>query len=172
MITIPQQPLPAVPVCMRSPGACLPAAAAAAGGSPSASRRSLSAARPMGSVRRAPGTAAACKECCPSWVPGEPALGAAGQARTPIHPATPTAEGGGNKSQPTDVVCCNCLGGEGGTCWGRKDPSPLCSVGDGRCSEKLRGCRWCPARGPWDAPARHPVPAARQVSFNCYCLAG
>lgn len=80
--------------------------------------------------------------------------------------------GVGNKSQPTDVVCCNCLGGEGGTCWGRKDPSPLCSVGEGRCSEKLRGCRWCPARGPWDAPARHPVPAARQVSFNCYCLAG
>lgn len=166
MITIPQQPLPAVRVCLRSPGASLPAAA---GSSPSASRRSPSAARPMGTARHGKrrGSLLPANSAVPSSVPGELALGAARQAPTLFTPQrqfTPQRRqlrrGEGNKSQPTNLVCCDCLGGVGRVAaWGEL-------AGEGRtrprrarrgtldAARSCGGAGGCPARGLRDALAR------------------
>lgn len=95
-----------------------------------------------GEIRRC-----ACEWCCPSSVPGERALGTAGQAPAPVDPATPTAKERWNQINSNPHTWCTAVVWGARTLWGRKDPSPPCSVGDSRCSERLRGRRWCPARG-------------------------
>lgn len=104
--------------------------------------------------------------------PRRAGAGAAGQAPARGDPATPTAKERWSEINSNPHTWCTAMVWGATTCWGRKDPSPPCSVGDSRCSEKLRGRRWCPAWGLWDGPARRPVLlAARQVPLSCYCLA-
>lgn len=153
----------------------MPACLSAAGSSLSASRRSLLAARPMGTARHSErrGNSPVClRVVLPLLGPRRAGAGAAGQAPAPVGPATPTAKERWSEINSNPHTWCTAMVWGATTCWGRKDPSPPCSVGDSRCSEKLRGRRWCPARGLWDGPARRPVLlAARQVPLSCYCLA-
>ncbi|XP_055655964.1 uncharacterized protein LOC129784138 [Falco peregrinus] len=145
MITIPQQPLPAVRVCMRSPRACLPPCLLLAAPPPPP----VAPCRPHGQWERH-GKAGDCRRLrivLPLLGPQRAGAGGSEAAGNANSPCNPTAGAGGDKFQPTNLAYCRCLGGEERACGGRTDPSPLCWVGDGRRSEELRGRQRCQPGG-------------------------
>lgn len=103
----------------------------------------------------------------PSSVPGELALGAARQAPTLFTPQrqfTPQRRqlrrGEGNKSQPTNLVCCDCFGGVGRVAaWGElageaRTRPRRARRGTLDAARSCGGAGGCPARGLRDAVAR------------------